>query len=82
MRHVPLAAPARGDRDGPVYAPRAPGDTALYRLVQEQLDALVEHAAATYERGLPRYVERAFRAYLDCGIFAHGFLRWHCAGGP
>ena len=37
-----------------------------------QLDAFLEHAAATYRRGLPRYVERAFRAYLDCGIFAHG----------
>ena len=46
--------------------------------MQEQLDAFLEHAAATYKRGLPRYVERAFRAYLDCGIFAHGFLRWHC----
>ena len=27
---------------------------------------------------LPRYVERAFRAYLMCGVFAHGFLGLHC----
>jgi hypothetical protein len=23
-------------------------------------------------------VEREFRAYLECGILAHGFLRVHC----
>ena len=27
---------------------------------------------------MPRYVEQAFRSYLRCGVFAHGFLRWHC----
>ena len=73
-----LAAPVRGDGDGPLYAPRSPEDTALYTLVQDHLDAFLAHASATYKRGLPRYVERAFRAYLDCGVFAHGFLRWHC----
>jgi hypothetical protein len=27
---------------------------------------------------VPRFVEREFRAYLACGVLAHGFLRLHC----
>jgi hypothetical protein len=27
---------------------------------------------------VPRFVEREFRQYLQCGIFAYGFLRVHC----
>jgi len=30
------------------------------------------------DRPLPRFVEREFRAFLECGILAHGFLRVHC----
>ena len=26
-----------------------------------------------------RFVEREIRAYLECGVLAHGFLRVHCA---
>ena len=32
------------------------------------------------DRVVPRFVEREFRAYLACGIAAHGFLRVHCDG--
>src|SRR5215471_5259333 len=32
--------------------------------------------------GLPAYVERAFYAYLQCGILAHGFLRLGCDTCP
>jgi len=28
--------------------------------------------------GLPAWVERDFRAYLRCGILAHGFARARC----
>ena len=30
--------------------------------------------------GVPAWVERDFRAYLRCGILAHGFARARCAG--
>ncbi|HEY5720282.1 MAG TPA: transposase [Gammaproteobacteria bacterium] len=30
------------------------------------------------ERTVPKFVEREFREFLDCGIAAHGFLRLHC----
>ena len=75
--HHPVTG-ARSNGDGPVYGARSPEDTALYSLVQAHLDAFLAHAAATCQRNLPRYLERAFRGYLDCGVFAHGFLRWHC----
>ncbi|WP_418766684.1 transposase zinc-binding domain-containing protein [Myxococcus xanthus] len=29
-------------------------------------------------RGLPRYVERDFAKYLECGVLAHGFARVRC----
>ncbi|QRK11019.1 transposase zinc-binding domain-containing protein [Archangium violaceum] len=29
-------------------------------------------------RGLPRYVERDFARYLECGVLAHGFARVRC----
>ncbi|MFT4542950.1 MAG: hypothetical protein ACI841_004998, partial [Planctomycetota bacterium] len=28
-------------------------------------------------RGLPRYVQRELRSFLECGILAHGFARVH-----
>jgi len=30
--------------------------------------------------GVPSWVERDFRAYLRCGILAHGFARARCSG--
>ncbi|MFM8780592.1 MAG: transposase, partial [Gemmatimonadota bacterium] len=29
--------------------------------------------------GLPRFVERELRRYLECGLLAHGFARLHCS---
>ncbi len=62
----------------PGYVPRRPAETVLYGIVRDHLEDFLTHARETYDRGLPRYVERAFRAYLECGIFSHGFLRFHC----
>ena len=31
--------------------------------------------ASEVGRGLPRYVERDFAKYLECGVLAHGFAR-------
>lgn len=60
------------------YVPRRPTDTVLYAIVRDDLETFLDHARQNYARGLPRYVEQAFRDYLACGIFAHGFLRLHC----
>ncbi|RKG99039.1 hypothetical protein D7V97_32235 [Corallococcus sp. CA053C] len=34
--------------------------------------------ASEVGRGLPRYVERDFARYLECGVLAHGFARVRC----
>ena len=67
---------------GPVYRRRRPTLTPLYPLVQQHLETFLAQAAETGPTGdgVPSWVERDFRAYLRCGILAHGFARARCAG--
>ena len=54
----------------------------LYNVVEEHLDAFLQAAREQHGVGLPRFIEKTFRAYLDCGIpAAGGFTRLHCACG-
>jgi hypothetical protein len=48
--------------------------------VQRHLETFLADAAATDTDGggVPRWVEDDFRAYLRCGILAHGFARIRC----
>src|SRR5688572_17776041 len=69
---------ARSAKSPAAYAPHRPEETVLHGLVRENLESFLAHARETYERPLPRYVEQALRGYLRCGVFAHGFLRFHC----
>lgn len=48
--------------------------------MREQLQTLLAQAreASDYGHGLPRVVERELRAYLACGVLAHGFSRVKC----
>ena len=61
------------------YNPRHPEQTLLYRTVAENFETWLELASAGQFDGQgdhptpPAYVEQAFRKYLECGIFAHGF---------
>ena len=52
-----------------MYRRRQPEGSLLYRAVQENLATLREEAAEV-GRGLPRYVERDFSKYLECGVLA------------
>jgi hypothetical protein len=65
------AAPARG------YERRRPEETTLHTVVREHLETFLARARER-DRPVPRFVEREFRAYLECGILSHGFLRLHC----
>jgi len=49
----------------------------LHEVIREQLEPFL---ARTRGQGTPvaRFVEREIRAYLECGVLAHGFLRVHC----
>ena len=51
----------------------------MYEAVRENLATLVAEAAEV-GRGLPRYVEKDFSNYLECGVLAHGFARVRCEG--
>ena len=63
-----------------VYRRRRPERTALYRAVQGHLETYLALARAEDNEGggVPGYMEREFRRYLECGILAHGFARARC----
>jgi len=56
----------------------------LYRTVAEHFETWLDLSSAGQFDGQgdhhtpPVYVETAFRKYLECGIFAHGFARVRC----
>ncbi len=49
----------------------------LYEAVRDNLATLLAEAGEV-GRGLPRYVERDFARYLECGVLARGFARVRC----
>ncbi|WP_146209848.1 transposase zinc-binding domain-containing protein [Vitiosangium sp. GDMCC 1.1324] len=59
------------------YRRRQPEGTVLYEAVRENLATLLAEAGEL-GRGLPRYVERDFARYLECGVLAHGFAQVRC----
>ena len=57
---------------------RAPEAGVLHRTLRTELETFLAHAR---ERGrsVPRFVERELRAYLECGLPSHGFVRVRCS---
>ena len=70
-------AEASGGQTG--YRRRRPEESVLYSVVQGALATFLARAHGR-ERPVPRFVERELRAFLRCGILAHGFVRVHCDG--
>ena len=63
------------------YHPRDPTADVLRQVIREHFETFRARAAARRDgEGLPRFVDRAFRAYLTCGSLAGGFARFRCAG--
>ena len=66
------------------YTPRQPERTLLHHTVAEHFETWFELAGAGQFDGpgdhhTPApYAEMAFRKYLECGIFVHGFARVRC----
>jgi len=58
-----VCAPLRG------YRRRDPEKTLLHRVVRERLETFLAAARerSAHGRGLPAFVERELRAYIDCG---------------
>jgi hypothetical protein len=80
-------APAGGDdscvvceseicADG-VYIPRNAEDSPLYQTVAKNLETFLSDQQGR-DRPVPFFVEREIRAFLDCGIPSHGFIRVYC----
>jgi hypothetical protein len=62
----------------PPYETRSPQETLLYGVVASELETFLAGQRSA-EREVPRFVEREFRAFLECGVLSRGFLRVHCA---
>jgi hypothetical protein len=63
------------------YEPRSPGTTVLHQIVRDHFETFRAEAAQLRDgEGLPAFVERAFRGFLQCGVLAGGFARFRCAG--
>ena len=83
---LPLGAPGTDvERATPatftgLYRPRRPERSVLYQVVQMHLETFLSllREADPDADPVPRHVERTFRKYLDCGIFALGFARVRC----
>ena len=59
------------------YTPRRPEETLLHQTVREHLETFLARALQ-HHHPVPRFVEREFHAYFECGVLAHGRLRLHC----
>ena len=61
------------------YRRREPEGTVLHQVLRANLEPLLAHLR---QRGgaLPAFVQRELRAYLRCGVLAHGFRRLRCEG--
>ena len=63
------------------YRPRDAEHAVLHAVIAEHLEVFLREAASrTDGLGLPRFVEDEFRAFLRCGVLAHGFARLRCDG--
>src|SRR3990172_10232354 len=60
-----------GAPHGASHARRRPEESALYDVVRAELESFLARARER-DRCVPRFVERELRAYLGCGILAHG----------
>ena len=82
-RALAAAQPATAAKPN-LYNPRHPERTLLSQTIAEHFETWLELASAGQFDGqgdhhTPKpFVRQAFRKYLECGIFAHGFARARC----
>jgi hypothetical protein len=60
------------------YHRREPEYTVLHQVVREHLETLLQEGRARGLNGYPRFIEREFRRFLECGLLCHGFARVRC----
>jgi hypothetical protein len=68
-----MGAPSAG------YEPRSPARHILHQIVRDHFESFrAEAARLRHGDGLPAFVEREFREFLQCGSLAGGFARLQC----
>jgi len=60
-----------------VYRPRNPEENPLYGIVAGNLESFLAQQRE-HDRNVPQFVEREFRAFLNCGVLGRGLVRVHC----
>jgi hypothetical protein len=51
----------------------------LYKVMQAHLATFLQTATAHDDSvGVPRFVHKELRGFLDCGVLARGLIRLHC----
>jgi len=71
--------PIRAPDGVPVHYERhRPGQTTLYRLVQQHAATFFAQTEEATGASLAQFIKDKFDAFLECGILAHGFLRLRC----
>jgi hypothetical protein len=59
------------------YERHQPEKALLHEVVRDQLETFLARSQGR-SQAPPRIVEQELRAFLRCGVLAHGFLRLHC----
>jgi hypothetical protein len=59
------------------YERHEPEKALLHQVVREQLEGFLVRSSLR-EQPTPRFIEQELRAFVRCGVLAHGFLRLHC----
>jgi hypothetical protein len=70
---MPATGPAACVRS---YRPRAAEHTVLHQVVRMHLATFLRTAEEA--GGVPTFVEREFRQFITCGVWARGFARFRC----
>ena len=60
-----------------VYQSRHPERTMPYQLIQQHAKSWLAQPQAKGD-SIPRYIEKGFSRFMDCGILAKGFARVRC----
>jgi hypothetical protein len=57
-----------------VYRPRRPEKTVLFEVIKKYYNTWCRNS----KDPIPKYIDKVFRSYLECGILAKGFACAHC----
>jgi hypothetical protein len=69
---------AKSQQISQIHPYRRPEKTVLYQAILKHMNTFFSQMEVS-GRWLPSHVEEEFRAFLDCGILAKGFLRLKCS---